>query len=197
MGFKQFLSEITQQKNIVVVYSGRFQPFHKGHFETFENVKKEFPKANVYIGTSDKVEMPKSPFNFKEKKSIMTTMFNVKAKEVVQVKNPYGPTEILEKYPEDTVYVAVLGKKDAERMGKGKYFDIYKGQKLTEGYKDKGYIYVAPENSTTHKGQQVSGTLVRETFANAEDNEKEKLFKSLYGKMNKKIFKLITGKIKE
>jgi len=188
--------EASQQKNMVVVYSGRFQPFHKGHFETFQNIKKEFPNADVVIGTSDKVDLPKSPFNFKEKKKIITSMFKIGKQEVHQVKNPYAPKEILENYPEDTVYVTVVGKKDADRLSKGKYFDIYTdGMKMSEGYKDKGYIFVAPENTTEYKGTPISGSLVRDTFSDAEEADKKELFKALYGKLDKNIFDLITSKI--
>ena len=52
----------------IVVYSGRFQPFHKGHFATYENLIKKFGKDSVYIATSNKTDNQKSPFNFKEKK---------------------------------------------------------------------------------------------------------------------------------
>jgi len=190
------LTEATTQK-VVVVYAGRFQPFHKGHYETFTNVLKEFPHADVFIGTSDKVDLPKSPFNFKEKKQIISKMFSVKTNQIKQIKNPYAPKEILEKYPEDTVYITVVGKKDAERLGKGKYFDFYaKGDEEMEGYPEKGYIFIAPENNTLYKGAPLSGTVVRDTFSNADEAEKEELFKTLYGKLDKKIFKLITSKIK-
>jgi len=190
------LTEATTQK-VVVVYSGRFQPAHRGHYETFTNVLKEFPHADVFIGTSDKVDLPKSPFNFKEKKQIISKMFGVKSNQIKQIKNPYGPKEILEKYPEDTVYITVVGKKDAERLGKGKYFDFYaKGDEEMEGYPEKGYIFIAPENNTLYKGVPLSGTVVRDTFSNADEAEKEELFKTLYGKLDKKIFKLITSKIK-
>ena len=188
-------TEKSTQKNVVVIYSGRFQPFHKGHFETFENIKKEFVNAKIYIGTSDKVDPPKSPFNFNEKKKIITTMFNVKADEVVQVKNPYAPKEVLDGQPDDTVYVTVVGKKDADRL-KGKYFEMYTdGMDMKEPYADKGYIYIAPENTTEYNGQIISGTLVRDTFANADDADKKGLFNALYGKFNKGIFDLITKKI--
>ena len=186
-----------KQSKVVVVYAGRFQPFHKGHFETFTNVLKEFPHADIYIGTSNKVDLPKSPFNFKEKKQIITKMFGVKSNQVKEIKNPYAPKEILDKYPEDTVYVTVVGKKDGERLGKGKYFDFYaKGDDEMEGYPEKGYIYIAPENQTVYKGKPLSGTVVRETFASASDEDKQGLFKTLYGKFDKKIFDLITSKIK-
>ena len=56
------LEEPTQIKKTIVIYSGRFQPFHKGHYNTYQNLTKKFGKDNVYIGTSNKIEKPKSPF---------------------------------------------------------------------------------------------------------------------------------------
>ena len=81
-------------QKVVVVYSGRFQPFHEGHYKTYKHLVDQFGKDNVYIGTSNKVDLPKSPFNFKEKQKIMNTMFGISASRVVQIKNPYTPTEI-------------------------------------------------------------------------------------------------------
>jgi len=49
-------------KNKVVVYSGRFQPFHKGHYATYDHLVKKFGKDSVYIGTSDVTDNKKSPF---------------------------------------------------------------------------------------------------------------------------------------
>ena len=82
-------------KDIVVVYAGRFQPFHKGHYTTYSHLVQKFGENNVWIGTSNKSGGPKDPFNFLEKKKIMTTMFGIPANKVVQVKNPYNPTEVL------------------------------------------------------------------------------------------------------
>ena len=66
------LLEDTELHNFVVVYSGRFQPFHKGHYATYQNLCKKFGKDKVFIGTSNKTDNRQSPFNFKEKKIIMT-----------------------------------------------------------------------------------------------------------------------------
>ena len=54
----------------VVVYPGRFQPMLKHHAEVYQRLVKQYPDAEVYIGTSDKVEPGKSPFNFAEKRKI-------------------------------------------------------------------------------------------------------------------------------
>ena len=52
----------------IVVYGGRFQPFHKGHYAAYEDLVSTFGKQNVYIGTSNDTSSDKSPFTFKEKK---------------------------------------------------------------------------------------------------------------------------------
>jgi len=103
-------------KKTVVTYVGRFHPFHEGHNAVYQHLVKKFGKDNVYIGTSDKVELPKSPFRFKEKVEIMTTMFGIPKNKIYQVKNPYAPKEILQSFSEETTaFVTVVGKKDAGR----------------------------------------------------------------------------------
>jgi len=56
--------------DVVVVYSGRFQPFHLGHYSTYKKLVQKFGKDKVFIGTSNKTQSGRSPLNFKEKKSI-------------------------------------------------------------------------------------------------------------------------------
>ena len=36
-------------KKTVVIYVGRFQPFHKGHYGTYSHLVKKFGKDNVFI----------------------------------------------------------------------------------------------------------------------------------------------------
>jgi hypothetical protein len=183
------LEEPTELTNFVVVYSGRFQPFHKGHYATYQNLVKKFGRDRVYIGTSNKTDNQKSPFNFKEKKIIMTKMFGIPSNKIVEIKNPYAPIEILKKYDENTTgYITVVGEKDASRLG-GKYFEKYTG-KIEQGYKDKGYVYVSPAQSNP-----ISGTDVRKWLGSGEPEEQKKLFIKVYPKFDEKIFKLITLKL--
>lgn len=188
---KSILEEKAGIENIVVVYPGRFQPFHKGHYATYQHLVKKFGKNNVYIGTSNKTDNKKSPFNFKEKVMVMGTMFGIPKNKIVQVKNPYAPTEILKKFDEDTtLFITVVGKKDASRLG-GKYFTPYKDNLDFEGYRDKGYVYVAPEG-----GGGVSGTEVRRGLKSGSDEDKKKFFtKRAYPKFNQKIFDFIVDKL--
>jgi Zn finger protein HypA/HybF involved in hydrogenase expression len=179
-------------KKTVVIYVGRFQPMHKGHYGTYQHLIKKFGKDNVFIGTSDKVENPKSPFNFNEKVKIATTMFGIPKSKIFKVKNPYKPTEILKKFDEETTaFVTVVGMKDKNRLG-GKYFQPWKGEP-TVGYRDGGYVYAAPSS-----GGGISGTETRNGLSVGSDEQKQDFFKNrAYGKFNATIFKMITDKLNE
>jgi hypothetical protein len=186
---EQILLTEEELKNFVVVYAGRFQPFHKGHFATYQGLVKKFGKDKVYIGTSNKTDNQKSPFNFKEKKVIMTKMFGISSNKIVEVKNPYAPTEILKSFDENTTgFITVVGEKDEQRLG-GKYFEPYKG-KIEAGYKDKGYVYASPAQSNA-----VSGTDVRNWLSKGTDDEKRKNFLKAYPKFDETIYKFITLKL--
>jgi nicotinamide mononucleotide adenylyltransferase len=56
----------------VVIYPGRFQPMLAHHAEVYKKLQAQFPDAKVYVGTSNKVDGEKSPFNFEEKQLIAT-----------------------------------------------------------------------------------------------------------------------------
>jgi len=176
-----------QTSDKVVVYSGRFQPFHKGHFATYQMLVKKFGKENVYIGTSNKTDNIKSPFGFKEKKYIITKMFGIPSNKVVQIKNPYAPVEILDKFDsKTTAFITAVGEKDELRLG-GKYFEKYKDNADLEGYMDKGYVYISPSQPNA-----ISGTDVRNWLGKGSEEDRKKGFMKAYPKFDDKIFKLIT-----
>ena len=184
------LGEAAKIDKVVVVYSGRFQPFHKGHYATYDNLVRKFGKDSVYIGTSNVTDSKKSPFNFKEKKVIMTTMFGIPSNKIVSIKNPYAPEEILNKYDEDTTgLIVVVGEKDENRLS-GKYFTPYKG-KVTQPYLDRGYVYASPSTSNP-----ISGTDVRYWLSAGSAADRKKNFTKAYPKFDEQIFKLITLKLK-
>jgi len=184
------LGEAAKIDKVVVVYSGRFQPFHKGHYATYDNLVRKFGKDSVYIGTSNVTDSKKSPFNFKEKKVIMTTMFGIPSNKIISIKNPYAPEEILNKYDEDTTgLIVVVGEKDQNRLS-GKYFTPYKG-KVTQPYLDRGYVYASPAIANP-----ISGTDVRYWLSAGSAADRKKNFTKAYPKFDEQIFKLITLKLK-
>jgi hypothetical protein len=184
------LGEAAKIDKVVVVYSGRFQPFHKGHYATYDHLVKKFGKDSVYIATSNVTDSKKSPFNFKEKKAIMTTMFGIPSNKIVNIKNPYAPEELLNKFDSDkTAFVTVVGEKDQNRLG-GKYFKPYKG-KVDTGYLDRGYVYAAPAQPNP-----ISGTDVRYWLSAGSVADRKKGFMKAYPKFDDQIFKLMTLKLK-
>ena len=184
---KRILVEEVKQE--VVVYAGRFQPFHKGHYATYEHLVKKFGKQNVFVGTSNQQGGPRHPFNFKEKREIMMKMFNIPSSQIVQVKNPYQPKEVLDKFDsKTTAFITVVGEKDEARLG-GKYFKKYNG-KPESGYIDQGYVYVAPAQPNA-----ISGTDVRNWLSAGDDSQRKAGFKKAYPKFDPKIYNLISTRL--
>lgn len=179
-------------KRTVAIFTGRFQPFHSGHYSIYQNLVDQFGKENVYIASSNVTDAIKSPFEFKDKKNIITKMFDVPEEAVVQVKNPYAPVEILDKLPDNTTYVTAVSQKDADRLGKGKYFRNFDDvpQERQRGFKEQGYFIVAPEMQLNIDGKNISGTALRAVFGdpNITDRAKQEIFTKVYGKFDKKIF---------
>lgn len=187
------LSESNKPKitDTVVVYAGRFQPFHKGHYDAYQRLCSKFGSGNVYIGTSNDTSGGKSPFNFKEKKEIATKMFGVPSSKFVKVNNPYRPVEILKKFDgKTTKYIAAVGDKDADRL-KGKYFKPYK-DKEGYGYDEIGYVYPVPPEPNP-----ISGTDVRNGLGNTDKEKAKKFFLKAYPKFDKDIFNMIKSKLNE
>jgi len=180
-------------KNTIAVFSGRFQPFHAGHYSIYKALVDKFGKDNVYIASSNVQDPVKSPFPFKDKKNIMSKMFGIPPNKIVKVKNPYAPVEILDKFPPDTSYVTAVSQKDAERLEKGgdyfQNFDKVPAQKR-KGYGDAGYFIVAPEMQLKVNGKNISGTQLRATFGNdlLTTKEKKDIFNQVYPKFDKDVF---------
>ena len=188
----KILLEETNIKTIVAIYPGRFQPMGAHHAKTFKWLQSKFKDS--YVGTSDKVNLPKSPFSFVEKKKIINSHG---IKNVVKVKNPYKAEEILKKYdPKTTAAVFMVGSKDAGRL-KGKFFQDWKG-KAEVGYKDGAYLILAPHVSMNVPGYgEMSGTAIRKALGDKElsKTEKLKVFRGIFG--HTKNYDFIVNKLEK
>jgi hypothetical protein len=132
----------------IVVYGGRFQPFHKGHKKVYDALVSKFGSKNVYIATSDVQDSDKSPLSFNDKKEIATKLFGIPSSKFVKVKKPYQPVEILRGYDDvTTALIVAVGEKDDARLG-GSYFKPYTNDKNLKGYAVNAYVYSElPSNS--------------------------------------------------
>ena len=123
------LSELLEDSNkdLVIIYPGRFHPFHIGHGKVYQYLKINYPNAQVFISTSDNTDGDRSPFTFEEKKKMMI-LAGVDSGAIVQCKSPYQSVEITERFDENkTVVVFAVSEKD---MAEEPRFDFSDGIKL-------------------------------------------------------------------
>jgi len=197
----------------IVIYPGRFQPMLWHHAEVFKQLQKQFPDAEVYVGTSDKVEPPKSPFNFKEKQ-LIASAHGVPAERVLQATRPYHKDDYARYFDENnTVIIFAVGEKDLDRFpftnvdpktgldmtvrgeARPKYYQkINTLNNDVQPMSTRGYITLAP---TIKLGDEVaSASAFRDALQNAPDKEAAKeLFTKQFGNYNEKVFNLIYNKI--
>ena len=101
--------------NYIVIYPGRFHPFHRGHLASYEYLTKKYGPENVYIATSDIQDPATSPFNYSDKVSMMTKL-GIPASHIVQVRNPYQANEIINTLPDEsknnTALIFAISSKD-------------------------------------------------------------------------------------
>ena len=182
---------------IVAIYPGRFQPMGKHHFTAYKHLVSKFGAKNVFVATSDATG-DKSPFNFNEKKKIISAA-GVPAKQIVKVKNPYKAEEITSKLPDNTIVTFAVGEKDGDRLAAGKYFNHYKDGEKMVSYKKGGYIYTLPHVALKVGGKEMSGTTIRKALGNKKlsTKQRQKLFADITGIKNPSVFKMVTSKLSE
>jgi len=176
----------------IVTFPGRFQPFGRHHSEIFKKIQDIFGEENSWIVTSDKVELPDSPFNFIEKKKIIQKLYGFN--NIVKVKSPYSPVELLKDYDDKTTSVIyILGEKDQDRLLNRDYFLPYTKNKKLQSFNKHSYYWVLPEVYINLFGTEMSGTEIRNQLS---DKPTKEIFTTIFGKYDKEIFDLITNKLK-
>ena len=177
--FESYVAEAGPQ--LVVLYPGRFQPFHLGHREVFESLQNKFGRDNVYIATSNKVELPKSPFNFSDKTVFMNAA-GIPSDRILEVISPYKLPEP-QFNPANTIFIVAVGSPDKDRLrpdtvkkdGTPGYYKTFESiDKCTTADKH-GYVIIADERHKliTVNGQQVDvshGTQSRAAWNAVRDN---------------------------
>lgn len=196
----------------VIIYPGRFQPMLSHHAEVYKQLQAQFSDAEVYVGTSDKVEGEKSPFNFKEKQMIAQA-HGIDPSKVLLAKRPYHKDD----YPFDednTVIIFAVGEKDLDRFPfnnvdpktnldmtvrgepKPKYYQKINTYRTDpKPMSERGYITLAP---TVKTGDEVaSASAFRKAFKDAPDSKSAKeVFLKQFGEYDQKVFDLISSKIR-
>jgi len=190
----------------VVIYPGRFHPFHKGHKSVYDALVKRFGKNRVYIATSNKVDPPKSPFTFDEKRAMMA-LTGVDPSRVVQVKNPYQATEITDNYdPQNTIALFAVSDKDMAEDPRFSFKPRKDGQpsyyqpasKDMQGFDKHGYIVTVPTLQFNVLGKPMrSASEFRANFARADSETQRAMITDLFGQYDPKTHNTMAQKIVE
>lgn len=199
--FENYISE--SGPRLVVFYPGRFQPFHLGHKEVFHVLQNKFGRDSVFIATSNKTELPKSPFNFNDKLAFMTAA-GVPADRILEVPSPYKlPPQFS---PENTIFIVAVGEPDAQRLnpdstkkdGSDSYFKSFKGLDQVTTADKHGYVVIARERKKeiTINGQAMDvshGTQAREAWNAVRGNAKQRaeFLVQMYGRNDAELGRIL------
>jgi hypothetical protein len=185
--------------NYLVIYPGRFHPFHLGHKASYDYLTKRYGENSVYVATSSVQDPETSPFAYADKVKMMTRL-GVPAGRIVQVKNPYQATEIVSGLNDEekstTALIFAVSAKDGERFnfapkknGDPSYLqpipeDIKKLKPLTHH----GYVAITPTVNFRIKGQDAdSASAIRKLYRNGNDTDRMQIITDLYGSADPEI----------
>ena len=179
--------------NYLVIYPGRFHPFHLGHKASYDWLTTKFGENNVYIASSNVQDPNTSPFEFSDKVK-MATKLGVPAGHVVNVKNPYQAKEITSALSDEgkanTALIFAVSAKDAERFNfapkkdgtPGYLQPIPDNKKSMNPMTKHGYVAVTPTVNFRVKGADAnSASEIRKLYRDGNDNDRLAIIMDLYG----------------
>jgi hypothetical protein len=198
----------------VGIYSGNFQPPHKGNYITYKKLSK-ITGTDTFIATTGRVNIPNDPLNFGDKVQIWVR-HGVPANKIIKVENIFKPLEITHLYdPSTTIAIFILNQKDLQKVvGKtsndpitGKpiylqrsgnnlsYFQPYETNKETlKPLNQNGYVIIMDDNSID--GRFINGPSIRKGLGSPRFTQNDKIlfFKWAFGWYDPSLFDLIKEK---
>lgn len=187
--------------NVIVVYPGRFHPFHLGHKASYDWLAQKYGENNVYIVTSDVQAPMTSPFSYADKVEMITKL-GIPASHVVRVKNPYQVKEITDSLPdpENTALIYAVSEKDMQadsarfRFGTKKSGEPSYLQPMPENIRQlkpltqHAYVAVTPTVNFRVKGADAnSASQIRRLYIDGNDQDRTNIITDLYGHPDKDL----------
>lgn len=181
--------------NLLVVYPGRFHPFHLGHKASYDYLANKYGADNVYIVTSDVQAPVTSPFSYTDKVAMMTKL-GIPAGHVVRVRNPYQVKELTDNLPDpsNTALIFAVSQKDMTgddarfKFGTKKNGEPSYMQQLPDNLKQlqpltrHAYVDVAPTVNFRVRGVDAnSASEIRKMYINGNDADRDQIITDLYG----------------
>ena len=184
---------------MILLYPGKFQPFHKGHWFSYMKLREAFQENEIFIVTSNVEKDKKHPFSFDEKVEIITTMFpEIEEDNIIENHYPYDvkkTLQILEIKPSSVIVIVAIGEKDfEERFKDDDYFIDFDGM-LDYTANQHVYKYKLPQLNLQIGSETISAKIIRDIFSGDDEYEKKKLFKTVYPEWNGKIYNLLDKEI--
>lgn len=192
-------------KTTIVIYPGRFQPFHKGHMAAYRYLTDKFGQENVNIFTSD-LTKEESPLDFEERKKIMN-FAGVPNQYIWYAAEPYDPKTVTANIknidPQTTTLVYAISTKDMienprfsfkpNQDGTPSYMQPYKD--TFEPMNKHCYVLTYPKVDFTIMDKEFDSSKQIRDYYPTLDNEQQRLFiRDLYGRYSKDIQKLMNKK---
>ena len=196
-------------KKIFVIYPGRFHPFHKGHKGVYNYLSSKYGGNDVYITTTDVVELPKSPFSFDEKAKMMN-LTGVPVNKIIKVKNNYNLQSVSSQIPinveRDSIIFAVSEKDMTEdprfsrftkKDGSMSYLQpIPKNLDKLKPAITHGYIDTVPTTDFTVLGKPArSASELRSQYAILTPEQRKYFVKDLFGKYDDVVYNIMNNKL--
>lgn len=205
------LTEATNEK-LVVIYPGRFHPFHKGHANVYNTLKKQYGGiADIYIATSGKMEPGKSPFSFQEKLE-MIKLTGIDPNAVVLTRQPYIAEEITSKYDmNNTVVLYAVSEKDMaedprfnfptkgpnlKKDGQPAHMQKWNGWDNAKSLEHHSYVTTVPTITFDVMGEPAtSATEIRRRFPTLTDDQQKAFINDLFGNYSDNVLNIMRNKL--
>jgi hypothetical protein len=193
----------------VVIYPGRFHPFHRGHKASYDYLVKKYGADNVFVVSSDKQDADKSPFSFADKMDMMTKL-GISPGRIAQVVNPYQAREITSQIDDKDNTVLIFAVSEKDMTGPEARFDFKPKKDGTAGYiqpmPDTGklepmskhaYVAVTPTVNFKVRGADAnSASAIRKEYTDGNEADREQIIADLYGDMDQGIKDIFDRKLR-
>jgi hypothetical protein len=185
----------------VVIYPGRFHPFHRGHKASYDYLVSRYGNRNVFVVSSDKQDPETSPFSFADKLDMMTKL-GLRPGQIAQVRNPYQAQEIKSEIddPENTVLIFAVSEKDmsgedarftfgVKKDGSPSYMQpLPADSKGMQNMTKHAYVAVTPTVNFKVRGADAnSASQIRKQYIKGNEADREQIIADLYGDMDQGI----------
>ena len=205
-----FLNELAERR-VVVIFCGRFQPFHRGHAVVYNNLVGTYGRNNVYIGTSGIVEPPDSPFTLSDRIYFMNLM-GIPSDRILQLSKNYNPTVAAQALGiqdlGNTVMIFPVSQKDVNekpglfsggtnKNGSPKILQpLPQDQRQIESADKHAYIQIVDVQPFKILGKTITGaTSIRDEYIKADTTQRQRIIKDLYGKYTYEAEKIMNDSL--